>query len=90
MEVTVEQYDKAIEALQAARQQAIDGTQSEGCSVCGGSCHPDQCSFNPMYAVMLCKAIAQESEALHNSLHYLAGFETRMGEGVGPAHVVTP
>jgi len=88
MEITVAHYDKAIEHLQLARQQKIDGTESQGCSVCGGCCHPDQCGHNPMYAVVLCQRMAEESRALHDSLHYIAGFNTLMGEQVGPASVI--
>lgn len=84
---TIEDYDKAIEALQEARKQLFDGTQGEGCGVCGGACWPDHCGHNPMYAVLLCKKIADESVELHNALHYLAGFRTLMGEQVGPASI---
>jgi len=87
---TIDQYDQAIKALQEARQQHIDGTTGQGCSVCGGNCHPDQCGFNPLYAMEICSRIANQSEALHESLHQLSGFQTYMGETVGPAKVVLP
>ena len=73
-EFTIEQYDKAIEALQLGRQQKIDETTDKGCSICGGCCHPDYCRFNPLYAMMICKTIAEQSDALHSSLHYLSEY----------------
>lgn len=87
---TVEQYDKAIEALKCARQQLIDGTQGKGCSVCGGTCHPDQCGFNPLYAQYLCNHIGEQSKEMHETLHLMSGFHTYMGESVGVARVVSP
>lgn len=88
--ISVKQYDAAINALKLARKQKIDGTEGNGCSICGGSCHPDQCSHNPMYAITCCKNIANTSQALHEQLHYLSGFNTFMGEQIGPASVVPP
>ena len=90
MKFTIKQYDEAIKNLQLARQQKIDGTEGEGCSVCGGNCHPDQCGFNPLYAMDICARIANQSTELHESLHSLSGFQTWMGETVGPAKVVVP
>lgn len=87
---TVEQYDIAIKALQEARQQLVDETQGNGCSVCGGNCHPDQCGFNPLYAQYLCNIVSDQSHALHETLHRMGGFETYMGESVGVARVVKP
>lgn len=87
---TIDQYDEAIKSLQAAKQQHIDKTTGEGCSVCGGSCHPDNCGFNPLYAMHLCEETAKNSLDLHESLHILAGFHTRMGERIGVARIVKP
>lgn len=87
---TIKQYDEAIKALQLARQQKIDETTGEGCSICGGNCHPDMCGFNPLYAMDICSRIASQSHDLHESLHQLSGFQTWMGETVGPAKVVIP
>ena len=90
MRFTIEQYNKAIESLQAAKQQLKDDTQGEGCSVCGGGCHPDLCGHNPLYAQYLCNSFSQQSEVLHNMLHQMSGFDTYMGESIGVASVVKP
>ena len=87
---TVEQYDKAIEALQAARKQLVDGTQSKGCAVCGGACHPDQCGWNPLYAQHLCNTLSDQAHDMHHTLHRMAGFDTYMGESVGIGRVKAP
>lgn len=90
MRFTVDQYDKAIKALQEARKQIVDGTQDKGCAVCGGNCHPDRCGFNPLYAQYLCNQMSKQSAELHDTLHYLSGFHTYMGESVGVASVIEP
>ena len=87
---TVEQYDKAIESLQEARKQLVDGTQGEGCGVCGGGCHPDLCGHNPLYAQHLCNTLTDQSYKLHDTLHRMGGFDTFMGESVGIASIVKP
>ena len=87
---TIEQYDEAIEALKSARQQLIDGTTNKGCAVCGGSCDPDYCGHNPLYAMKLCETISKQSDELHDTLHQMAGVNTFMGERYGVARVVTP
>lgn len=87
---TEKQYDDAIEALIAGKRQLLQGTQGKGCDICGGSCHPDQCGHNPLYAMHLCETIAKQSEGLHQTLHYLMGVMTQMGEPVGPGRVVLP
>jgi len=88
MRFTEEQYDKAIGALKSAKQQLIDETQDQGCAVCGGSCHPDQCGWNPLYAQYLCNQMSEQSNDLHNTLHKMSGFHTFMGESVGIASVI--
>ncbi len=90
MKFSLSQYDKAIENLQLARQQLIDGTQGNGCAVCGGCCHPDQCGHNPLYAMEICKQISAQSYDLHQWLHVLSGYVTHMGETKGPARVCVP
>lgn len=87
---SIEQYDQAIEALKCARQQKVEGTEKNGCSVCGGCCHPDTCGHNPLYAMHMCQQITEQSAALHESLHELSGVYTYMGETVGAARVVVP
>lgn len=88
MRFTAKQYDDAIEALKSAKKQLIEGTQDEGCEVCGGNCHPDYCGFNPLYAQYLCNLMAEQSHQLHDTLHRMGGFETYMGEQVGIARIV--
>lgn len=90
MRFTVSQYDEAIEALQNARQQILDNTADQGCSVCGGNCHPDSCGFNPLYAMHLCQQIKIQSNELHETLHTLSGYDSMMGETTGPAKIVMP
>lgn len=90
MRFTVEQYDRAIEALQEAKKQLVEDTQSKGCGVCGGACWPDHCGHNPLYAQYLCNVLRDQASALHDTLHKLSGFETYMGESVGIASVVAP
>lgn len=87
---TVEQYDKAIENLQAAKKQLIDKTQDKGCEVCGGCCHPDQCWHNPLYAQYLCNTLSSQANEMHETLHRMSGFHTYMGEPVGVARIVEP
>ena len=89
MRFTIEQYDRAIEALQDAKTQlAPDG---RGCAICIDGGHQAwECRFNPLKAMALCVVIAQQSQALHESLHYLAGFDHWMGEPVGPAGISVP
>lgn len=89
MQFSTSQYDQAIAALQAGKLQLeADG---KNCSVCGDSGHQAfDCGHNPLVAMTLCELIALESRSLHETLHYLAGFNKRMGEQVGPAKVVVP
>jgi len=87
---TVEQYDQAIEALQSARKQVVDETQHKGCSVCGSSCHPDFCKFNPLYAMKLCGDVSNQAHDLHQTLHELSGVHTFMGETTGIAKIISP
>lgn len=89
MRFTDHQYAQAIEALQAARQQLEpDGNH---CSICTDSGHMAwECGFNPLVAVALCVNIAKESEQLHETLHYLAGFDQAFGVQLGPRKCVLP
>lgn len=83
------QYEKAIEDLRSGMEQlAPDGL---GCAICTDSGHQAwECAFNPLRAMAICGAIAKQSEALHESLHWLAGYETWMGERQGPSAIVMP
>lgn len=87
---TIEQYDSAIEALQLARKQKVENTESIGCFVCGGNCHPDYCGHNPLYAMKICSEVSEKSNQFHGLPHELSGFQTYMGEPTGPARVVVP
>lgn len=83
------QYDEAAESLKAASTQLEpDGRP---CAICEDTGHMAWgCGRNPLLAMRLCERIARESDALHDTLHFLAGHETYMGEQVGPARVVVP
>lgn len=89
MRFTADQYDEAIANLQDAKQQlAPDGNC---CSVCGDSGHMAfECGHNPLVAVHICRQIAEQSDALHETLHYLAGWDSRFGVQLGPRKVVMP
>lgn len=86
---TINQYNQAIENLKLARQQLVENTQSKGCSICGGNCHPDQCGRNPLYAMMLCVNIDQMTRNLHDQLHHII-LRTHMGEAVGFNSIILP
>ena len=88
MRFTAEQYDKAIADLELAKAQLEpDGNC---CAVCGSGHMAWDCGHNPLVAVALCQRIAAESEALHETLHYLAGHDSAFGVQVGPAKVILP
>jgi hypothetical protein len=89
MRFTAKQYDEAIERLTEAKQQLVpDGAP---CSVCGDGGHMAwECGFNPLRAMRLCRQIAENSASLHETLHYLAGFDSAFGVQLGPAAIVPP
>lgn len=89
MRFTREQYDEAIAHLhQAAAQLAPDG---RCCAICGDSGHQAwECGSNPLLAMAICEKVAKASEALHESLHYLAGYDSHLGETSGPAKIILP
>lgn len=89
MRFTAYQYDEAIKSLQDAKQQLEpDGNC---CSICSDSGHMAwECGFNPLVAVEICRQITVGSRELHDTLHYLAGYESAFGEQLGPAKVVVP
>jgi hypothetical protein len=89
MRFTAAQYDEAIRNLQDARKQLEpDG---DCCSVCGDDGHMAfGCGHNPLVAVALCGAIATRSEQLHETLHWLAGWDSAFGVRRGPAKVIMP
>ena len=61
MRFTIEQYDKAIKALEAAKTQ-LDPDGDE-CHSCGDSGHQAwECEHNPLLAMAICEGIAKASE----------------------------
>ncbi len=86
---TQHQYEQAIEALRlGGTQLAPDGAN---CAICGDTGHQAfECGRNPLVAMAICRTVARQSDALHDSLHMLSGHVTRMGEPVGPAKVIVP
>lgn len=86
---TVTQYLVAINALiDGLRQLEIDGLC---CTICGSDCHyAFECGHNPLVAMSLCERVARDSDKLHETLHYLAGYDQRFGVTVGPAKVRSP
>ena len=89
MRFTTHQYNQAIQALESAKTQIHpDGNP---CAICGDTGHQAfSCGMNPLVAVSICRMLATESYALHETLHYLAGFDQQFGEQVGPAKVIVP
>lgn len=87
MRFTKDQYERAIDAMTAAKEQLeADG---RNCAVCGDSGHQAfECGHNPLVAVAMCNQIVTESEKLHESLHLLGGWEQAFGVQLGPAHIV--
>ena len=89
MRFTAEQYDAAIKALQDAKSQLEPDGRC--CVVCGDSGHQAfECGWNPLVAVAICRTITKQADDLHETLHTLAGYDTCMGEQVGPARVKEP
>lgn len=89
MRFTAEQYDTAIQALTDAKKQLeADGRE---CPICGDSSHMAyECGFNPLVAVAICVSVADQSNELHETLHYLAGYDQAFGVQLGPRRVVAP
>lgn len=87
---TIDQYNKAIDALREAKQQLMDGTQHRGCSICHGDHHPDNCGMNPLFAQHLCTTISEQAKEMHDTLHLMTGYVTYMGEGVGVSRIKKP
>lgn len=87
MRFTLQDYQTAIENLRLGMTQLEpDGNE---CAICGDGGHQAmECGRNPLVAQQLCKAVAQQSDALHETLHALAGYNTHMGETTGPAAVI--
>lgn len=89
MRFTKRNYEEAIANLQAAMEQLEpDGGN---CAVCGDGGHQAfECGHNPLFAVLMCQQIAQQSEALHQTLHSLAGWDFAFGEQLGPRKAIMP
>jgi hypothetical protein len=89
MRFTQRQYDEAIASLKEARGQLEPDGNS--CACCGDAGHMAfECGHNPLVAMALCRRVAQEAEALHETLHYLSGWDSAFGVQIGPAKVVLP
>lgn len=103
--MTTEQYDKAIRALcDASTQLEPDGKGCACCR--GSGHQAFECGFNPLIAMALCHTMAQDARELHQQLHdgmvldpmarlheivhYVAGYDSRMVEQVGPAKIRMP
>lgn len=72
MRYTVNQYDRAIMALERAKTQLAPN--GHGCHICTGSDHQAwECSFNPLRAAATCEAIAKDAERLHRAMHKAEG-----------------
>lgn len=105
MRFTTHQYVEAIKALQEGMQQLEpDGHCCSVCG--DGGHQAFECGHNPLFAMATCQemsvdardlhdilhngVIADPLDKLHNIVHYVAGFDTYMGERLGPARVVLP
>lgn len=86
---TKRNYEEAIENLKAGMEQLEpDG---RNCTVCGDNGHQAfECGHNPLFAILMCKQIAEQSENLHQTLHSLSGWDFAFGEQLGPAKAVMP
>lgn len=89
MRFTAQQYDAGIRALTDAKHQLEPDGRC--CAVCGDTGHMAfECGHNPLVAMALCEQIAAQSDALHETLHELAGYRQTFGVQLGPARVVVP
>lgn len=89
MRFTTDQYDQAIQALRDAKEQL----QPDGrhCAVCGDDGHQAfECGHNPLLAMAMCQQIATQSGDLHETLHFLAGYNQAFGVQLGPRRIVVP
>ena len=89
MRFTKHQYDVAIQSLaDAADQLEPDGNC---CACCGDSGHMAfECGHNPLVAMAMCQELTDKADALHETLHHLAGYNIHLGVQLGPARVVLP
>ena len=87
MRFTLQDYQTAIESLRLGiTQLEPDGNE---CAICGDGGHQAmECGRNPLLAQECCVTIAKQSEALHETLHALAGYNTCMGQTTGPAAII--
>ncbi len=68
MSFTIAQYDAAIEALVAAKEQLVSDGQC--CRICHDTEHQAwECGHNPLYAMRVCDALVIPSLRLHEQLH---------------------
>lgn len=87
MRFTTQDYKTAIENLRLGMTQLEpDG---DDCAICGDVGHQAmECGRNPLVAQSICVSLAKQSDALHETLHALAGYNSYMGETTGPAAVI--
>lgn len=89
MRFTKHQYEEAIKSLRDGMTQ-LD-PNADNCHVCGDSGHfAGECGHNPLKAMAMCEAISKDADTLHDTLHWFAGYETHMGEPIGPSAVSLP
>lgn len=67
---TKEQYEQAIKDLQDGLTQLEPN--GHGCHICGDSGHQAwECGSNPLYAIAVCRAVADRATELHEAMHRL-------------------
>ena len=68
MRFTAAQYDAAIEALVAAKEQLEPDARC--CRICHDSGHQAwECGHNPLYAMRVCEDLAAVAHKAHERLH---------------------
>lgn len=89
MRYTAAQYDEAIAALTAGRTQLEpDGKE---CAICGHEDHQAfECGHNPLVAMAACEQVSRQAHELHETLHWMSGFDFHMCVQLGPAKVHVP
>lgn len=85
MRFTIAHYDKAIENLQAAKQQLEPDGRC--CSICEDTGHQAfECGRNPLVAQELCRETVKQVKALEGNTRWLEKTSIVDGESTGPGH----